>query len=80
MVARSEDVLHGMKSICSYYGRSEATILKLYEQSGFPIRRLPGGWTASRMLIDQWNKDFIAGRMQRWVRGGNTVSVKRPGP
>lgn len=69
MVARSDDALHGMKCICSYYGRSEATVLKLHAESGFPIKKMPGGWSSARSLIDQWNIDFIAGRLQRWLGG-----------
>lgn len=67
MVARSEDALHGMKSICNYYGRSEATILKLHGEYGFPIKKNGGGWSSARSLIDQWNIDYVAGRMERWI-------------
>jgi hypothetical protein len=67
MVVKSENVLHGMSSICQYYGRSEPTVLKLHKEYGFPIRKDAGGWSGDRNLIDDWHKDYVAGRTERWL-------------
>jgi hypothetical protein len=67
MVKKSETALQGMQAICDYYGRSAATILKLQREYGFPIRKDTGSWFGDRSLIDDWQKDYVAGRTERWL-------------
>lgn len=52
--------LSGMKQIAGYFGYSEATILKLIQESGFPARKISGGiWESDKEMIDQWRRDQI---------------------
>lgn len=67
MVKKSETVLHGMQAICTYYGRSESTILKLHREFGFPIKKDTGAWIGDRTLIDDWHRDYVVGRTERWL-------------
>lgn len=54
MTQRSEKILNGMKEICAFIGRSEATALKLHRENGMPIKKTTGGWTAHRDALEQW--------------------------
>lgn len=69
MVKKTENALHGMKAIGQYYGRSEATIMKLHAQFGFPMKKEAGGWSSDKALVDQWHQDYVAGRTERWIDG-----------
>ena len=51
--------LVGMKQICDYYGRSEASILRLILNDGFPASKVLGVWESDKELIDQWRKENI---------------------
>lgn len=63
-MARSDDILNGMKSICDYLGRSEATVQKYYRELGLPIRKMSDGtkgpWQGSKKAIDKWNHDLVS--------------------
>lgn len=66
-MAKSDDILNGMKAICDYVGRSEPTVLKYHRELGMPIRKLPtegrkGPWQGSKRAIDKWNQEFVAGK------------------
>jgi len=47
-------LLHGMKEICAYVGKSEDTIRKYIRDEGFPAGKEGGGWIADKTKIDAW--------------------------
>ena len=51
--------LSGMKEICDYIHRSEATVLEWIRTSGLPATKLGGIWESDSDLIDQWKKELI---------------------
>lgn len=58
--------LSGMKAIqehCRAHNlpSSEATVIQMIQQSGFPARKLGGIWIASPAKIDKWIEEFTAG-------------------
>lgn len=60
--AKATDVLFGMKAICDYLGRSDATVLKFCrEYDDFPVRKENGsGYISSRSRLDEWFKAFLS--------------------
>jgi len=63
MVKKSSDQLQGMKEICSYVNRSEATVLSWIRSRAFPASKVGGGiWESDKTEVDQWRKDQVAGR------------------
>lgn len=58
--------LSGMKAIQEHcrainLPSSEATVIQMIQESGFPARKLGGIWVASKDKIDEWFRDFTAG-------------------
>ena len=51
--------LSGMKDICDYIHRSEATVLEWIRVRGLPATKLGGIWESDSDLIDQWKKGMI---------------------
>lgn len=51
--------LSGMKEIAKYWGRSQATVLKLIQEEGFPARKIAGNWESDTVLIDEWRRKKI---------------------
>ena len=51
--------LTGMKEICKYVSRSEATVLNWIRDEEFPAKKLDGIWESHTAKIDDW-------RMKRW--------------
>ncbi len=60
-------VLIGMKDICDYLNRSEATVTKLLkEYPTFPAEKIGGGmWESDTELIDEWRKKILRRRMEK---------------
>jgi hypothetical protein len=52
--------LSGMKEICNHVSRSEATVLVLIRDEGFPATKLGGIWESDTELISEWRKNRIA--------------------
>lgn len=57
--------LSGMKAIQEHcrsinLPSSEATVIQMIHDSGFPARKLGGIWIASKVKIDEWFKEFTA--------------------
>ena len=54
--------LSGMKEICVYVRRSEATVLDWIRHLGLPAKKLNGGiWESDTNLIDEWRvKQILA--------------------
>lgn len=50
----SFETLQGMKEICTYVRRSEATVLDWIRTRGFPATLTDGEWTADRNQIVDW--------------------------
>jgi hypothetical protein len=48
-----------MNEICAHVRRSEATVLKLYWTSGFPMTKIGGSWESSTEDIDEWRRELI---------------------
>ena len=57
----SSDILNGMKEICGYLRRSEATVIKYHRELGLPIKKAQGSWMGSKKAIDKWNQDLVSG-------------------
>lgn len=51
--------LSGMKEIAKYWGRSQATMLKLIQEERFPARKIAGNWESDTVLIDEWRRQRI---------------------
>jgi hypothetical protein len=58
---RSSTVLHGLKCICAYAGKSENTLLKYIRAERFPASKIGGEWVSDRDMIDAWR----LGRIKR---------------
>ena len=53
-------ILVGMKEICGYVKKSEATVLDMIRAQGMPARKISGWvWESDTDLIDQWRRDLI---------------------
>jgi hypothetical protein len=46
--------LTGMKEICAYAKRSEATVLGWIRDLDFPARKIGGIWESNSSLVDKW--------------------------
>ena len=58
--------LSGMKAIQDHcraknLPSSEATVLQMIRESGFPARKLGGIWVANTEIIETWVKKYTAG-------------------
>jgi predicted DNA-binding transcriptional regulator AlpA len=63
MVAEmKQSALIGMKMICDCMDRSEATVLKLIRDEGFPAVKIGGIWESDRGEVDNWRREKIRGR------------------
>lgn len=63
MVKRSDNCLQGMKEICSYVNRSEATVINWIRAFDFPASKIGGGiWEADKVNIDKWRQARTAGK------------------
>ena len=63
---RSNDILVGMKAICRYIHRSEATALKYHRELDMPMRKsdkngTTGQWISSKSKLDAWAQSLIEG-------------------
>jgi len=54
--------LSGMKQICQFMGRSEATMLMIIRDMDFPATKICGIWESDTELADQWRLRQINGR------------------
>ena len=54
--------LPGMKAICAFCNRSEATILKWIREKDFPAVKITGSWESDQELIKAWRIKQIKGR------------------
>ena len=54
--------LIGMKAICIYTNRSEATVLKLIRDLDFPAVKIGGIWESDTDAVDGWRLEQIEGR------------------
>lgn len=53
--------LTGMKEICNYEGKSEATMLDLIRNYGYPAKKIKGHiWESETSLAEDWRKSIIA--------------------
>ena len=52
--------LDGMKSICDYEKRSEATMLKLIREEDYPAKKIGGIWQSDTGVIEKWRKERIS--------------------
>jgi predicted DNA-binding transcriptional regulator AlpA len=62
---KCDDLLFGMKEICAYVGKSEATILKYQRELALPIKKGSkngdtGIWIGSKEKIDEWSRKLHA--------------------
>lgn len=56
--------LVGMKEICGYMRRSEATVLELIRDCEFPAKKIRGCWESDTGLIDRWRREQITGQAE----------------
>lgn len=70
--------LSGMKEICQYFRRSEATILALHREMGFPIKKMGGIWESDTELIDAWRREQIGVTEQPAPRIHETPGKRLP--
>lgn len=61
MVTRAAGVLQGMKEICLYVNRSEATVVRWIKEFAFPASKIAGGtWESDKALVDDWRRKSIS--------------------
>lgn len=53
--------LVGMKEICNYLRRSEATVLNMIRDMDLPARKVLGVWESDTGLIDEWRVKTLSG-------------------
>ena len=51
--------LDGMKAICNYVKRSEATVMDWIRNMEFPAKKLGGTWVSDVELIVNWKRKII---------------------
>lgn len=59
------NALNGMKQICSFLGRSEATVLKWIRVSyadTIPIRKVDGRWESDYKALSKWRRTVLLGQ------------------
>ena len=64
MVGKEKNMtaLNGMKEICAYVNRTEATVIKYIHELNLPAAKPAGaGWISDTDMIDDWRKCIIAG-------------------
>jgi hypothetical protein len=56
MSVEAQNLLVGMKHICSFLNVSETTALKWHRELGLPIKKTSksGYWVGSRVAINEW--------------------------
>ncbi|MGE4293946.1 MAG: hypothetical protein AB7E32_17275 [Desulfovibrio sp.] len=64
----SETALVSMAEICMYVRRSDATVLKLIQDEGFPAKKIGGIRESDKLLVDEWRVQVL--RRSR-VKGAN---------
>lgn len=64
MTETTPTALIGMKSICQYLERSEATLLKLIRDEGFPAIKIGGIWESDVVEITAWRREKIQSRVK----------------
>lgn len=67
--------LAGMKEICGYMKRSEATVLQWQREMDLPIIKIGGAWEGDTERIDEWRRKMIDRRSTLAQPG--TVKGKR---
>ena len=68
--------LEGMKAICNYVKRSEATVLDWIRFMAFPAKKLGGIWVSDTELISDWKKKIITSDEAETEQ--NKSETKRP--
>lgn len=53
--------LQGMKQIVDHMKRSEATVLKLIREEGFPAVKIAGSWESTTEQIEKWRELKVSG-------------------
>ena len=53
---------------------SEATIISMIKECGFPARKLRGQWTSDKALIKKWHVGFISETIPLADEGHNHIS------
>jgi len=61
--------LSGMKAIREFCGsiglpRTEASIIQLKLQCGFPMKKLLGNWESDKEMIVEWRKKYVQGEIE----------------
>jgi len=57
-----DNLLTGMKEICSFLKLSPPTVLKwIREYPDFPIRKAAGVWVSDRELLQEWFLKYLKG-------------------
>ena len=57
--------IEGMKAISAHEnGKSEATILKLIRQEGYPARKMLGVWSTTSKLVEEWREDRLREKLK----------------
>ena len=69
--------LSGMKAICTYCNRSEATILQWIREKKFPACKITGSWESDQQKIDAWRIIQIDAAVKNRHNRGQ-VKRKRP--
>lgn len=59
-IAANSRSLVGMKDICQYMQRSEASVLRLIRDYDFPAKKIMGIWESHTILIERWRIRLLA--------------------
>lgn len=55
--------LMGMKAICNYVKRSDATVLQWIREQDFPANKIGGIWESTTKQVDDWKDKVVAGKL-----------------
>ncbi len=68
--------LLGMKEITLYVRRSEATVLKLIREEGFPARKVGGQWVSDTTVIVEWRLDILKDIEKKLKKGRSSAPLQ----
>ena len=69
--------LSGMKEICAYVRRSEATVLDWIRQLDFPAKKINGGiWESDTKLVNRWRENQIMSKDKKPKKKRSKKKVK----
>lgn len=69
LIEKSKTMLSGMVAIRDFcrsinLASSEASVIQMIRESGFPAKKLGGIWESEKELIVTWRKNYLTGEVK----------------